>query len=394
MPVTLAELTNHPRLGLRTIWADEAAAARPWNWVHSSDLADPTPFLGAGDALLTTGTQWSTDDDIAPWVARLAATGVPGIGFGTEVIRDGTPDALVAACADHGIALVEVPYRTPFIAVVHAVADADARERYARVRWTLATQRALAIAALRPDGVSAVIAELSRRIDAPVALVEAETLAATPGAAPTSAPEDVPDVVAEAATRMLTAGRRAARTVGGWSLQTVGAPGSLAGVLAVGPTTPDDDAVRAVVTSVVAMAGLALRHNSPADAGSREAAAAHTTRQLDHLRAELHRLLIESNPTPDIVATAAGDGASAQDLLRRLRTHDATTGEQLEATLTAWLREDTVAEATAVRLGIHRHTVRARLRRAGEVLELDLGALGHRVRLWNALWGADVSASP
>lgn len=369
MPLTLAELTARPDLGLRTVWADETAATRPWNWVHSSDLADPTPFLGDGDALLTTGTQWSSDDDIDPWVARLAAAGVPGIGFGTEVIRDGTPDALVAACAAHGVALIEVPYRTPFIAVTRAVADAEARERYARVRWTLDTQRALAIAALRPDGVTAVIGELARRIDAPVALLE-----------PGGTPGEVPESVADTAMRMLTAGRRAARTVDGWSLQTVGAPGSLAGVLAVGPTSPEDDAVRAVVTSVVAMAGLALRTDHTAEERGDAA------ERLERLRTHLARLLAESDPAPPRPAEHARDTGAR--MLATLRAHDVTTGEQLEATLTAWLDEDAVAEAAALRLGIHRHTVRARVRRAGEVLDRDLGAFAARAELWAALHAA------
>lgn len=366
MPITLAELTTRRDLGLRTVWADDAAAARPWNWVHSSDLADPTPFLGEGDALLTTGTQWSSDDDIDPWVARLADAGVPGIGFGTEVIRDGTPDALVAACAAHGVALVEVPYRTPFIAVTRAVADADARERYARVRWTLETQRALAIAALRPDGVTAVLAELARRIEAPVALLEPE---GTRG--------EVPESVADTAVRMLTAGRRAARTVDGWSLQTVGAPGSLAGVLAVGPTSPEDDAVRAVVTSVVAMAGLALRTVPSAEQQSDAA------ERLEQLRTHLARLLTESTPAPPRGTEHAGN--TGTDLLAVVRAHDASTGEQLEATLTVWLQEDAVAEAAALRLGIHRHTVRARVRRAGDVLDRDLSGFAARAELWAAL---------
>lgn len=46
-------------------------------WVHSSDLADPTPFLSEGLALLTTGTQFleSGDDPavFAGYVHRLAA---------------------------------------------------------------------------------------------------------------------------------------------------------------------------------------------------------------------------------------------------------------------------------------------------------------------------------
>ena len=352
MPITVADLTAHAHLGLRIVWADEQAAARPWNWVHSSDLADPTPFLGDGDALLTTGTQWNSDDEIEPWVARLAVAGVPGVGFGTEVIRDGTPDALVAACARHGIALLEVPYRTPFIAVTRAVADADARERYARVRWTLETQRALALAALRPDGVAAV-------------LVEAE-----------GADGEAPETVADSAQRMLAAGRRAARTVDGWSLQTVGAPGSLPGVLAVGPTTPDDDAVRAVVTSVVAMAGLARRAAPPPEGGD-------DGERLERLRTQLARLLAESDPAP--LRPAEQDGETGAELLATLRVHDAGTGEELEATLTAWLQEDAVAEAAALRLGIHRHTVRARVRRAGDVLDRDLSSFAARAEVWAAL---------
>lgn len=368
MPITVADLTAHAHLGLRIVWADEQAAARPWNWVHSSDLADPTPFLGDGDALLTTGTQWNSDDEIEPWVARLAVAGVPGVGFGTEVIRDGTPDALVAACARHGIALLEVPYRTPFIAVTRAVADADARERYARVRWTLETQRALALAALRPDGVAAVLAELARRIDAPVALVSLVEAEGADG--------EAPETVADSAQRMLAAGRRAARTVDGWSLQTVGAPGSLPGVLAVGPTTPDDDAVRAVVTSVVAMAGLARRAAPPPEGGD-------DGERLERLRTQLARLLAESDPAP--LRPAEQDGETGAELLATLRVHDAGTGEELEATLTAWLQEDAVAEAAALRLGIHRHTVRARVRRAGDVLDRDLSSFAARAEVWAAL---------
>ena len=34
---------------------DPGALDRPVRWVHSSDLADPTPFLSEGLALLTTG---------------------------------------------------------------------------------------------------------------------------------------------------------------------------------------------------------------------------------------------------------------------------------------------------------------------------------------------------
>ena len=371
MTVPLDAVLARRELQLRLVWADDTARTRPWGWVHSSDLADPTPFLSPGDALLTTGTQWGSDDAIAPWVARLAAAGVPAVGFGTEVIRDGTPDALADACAAHGIALLEVPYRTPFIAVARAVADLDAEERYARVRWTLETQRAIAVAALRPTGLVAVVAELARRIGAEAGIVGADggVLGATP-----------PNAVLNEALGMLRAGRRAARVVDDWSLQTVGAATALTGVLAIGPGSVHDDAERAVVTSVVALAGLA----GVAAPDAQAEVSADNAARLTALRSAVQAALVASGPSPAPVA-APRDPDDAAALVQPLLDHDALTGDDLVGTLGTWLRCDAVAEAAALRLGIHRHTVRARLRRAAELLDRDLDAFAARAEVWNAL---------
>jgi len=370
MPVSLDEVLARRALRLRLVWADEAARARPWTWVHSSDLADPTPFLSPGDALLTTGTQWSSDDDIAPWVARLAAAGVPAIGFGTEVIRDGTPDALATACADHGIALIEVPYRTPFIAVARTVADLESEERYARVRWTLETQRAIAVAALKPAGLGAVVAELARRIGAEAGIVDPS--GSVLGTAP-------PQAVLNEALGMLRSGRRAARELDGWSLQTVGAATALTGVLALGPGSTRDDAERAVVTSVVALAGLA----GVADREAAASRAAEAVERLGTLRSALQAALAASDPAPVVATPRAADDPAA--VLQPLLEHDAATGDELVSTLDTWLRCDAVSEAAALRLGIHRHTVRSRLRRAAELLDRDLDAFSVRAELWVGL---------
>jgi purine catabolism regulator len=382
MTVTLEAVLARRELHLRLIAASDTARGRPWGWVHSSDLADPTPFLSPGDALLTTGTQWASDDDIAPWVGRLAAAGVPAVGFGTEVIRDGTPDALADACAEHGIALIEVPYRTPFIAVARAVADLDAEERYARVRFTLATQRAIAVAALKPAGLGAVIAELARRIGAEASVIDGagRVLGATPPAA-----------VLDEALGMLRAGRRAARSVDEWNLQTVGAATALTGILAIGPGSVHDDAERAVVTSVVALAGLAgvaalsggagLGENSTA-----QQSAAETAARLVALRSAMQTALAASEPPRDpSPETALPDPDDPHALVQPLLDHDAAQSDQLVETLGTWLRCDAVSEAAALRLGIHRHTVRARLRRAAELLDRDLDAFSARAEVWNAL---------
>ena len=382
MAVTLNALLARPELQLRLVWADDAARTRPWGWVHSSDLVDPAPFLSPGDALLTTGTQWASDADIAPWVARLAVAGVPAVGFGTEVIRDGTPDALAEACGAHGIALLEVPYRTPFIAVARAVADLDAEERYARVRWTLETQRAIAVAALKPAGLGAVVGELARRIGAEAGIVRAGDSAAVD--TDVAVLGDTPPIaVRDEALGMLRAGRRAARTVDGWNLQTVGAATALTGVLAIGPGSAHDDAERAVVTSVVALAGLA----GVTDRDAHAASATDTAARLAALQSAVREALVTSEPSPLLVAEPLDPGDPGA-LVQPLLEHDAATGDELVETLGTWLRCDAVAEAAALRLGIHRHTVRARLRRAADLLDRDLDAFSARAEVWAALQAA------
>jgi purine catabolism regulator len=258
------------------------------------------------------------------------------------------------------------------------VADLETDERYARVRWTLDTQRAIAVAALRPTGLAAVVAELARRIGAEAGIVRARH----DGAADVLGDEP-PAAVLTDALGMLHAGRRAARTVDDWSLQTVGAATALTGVLAIGPGSVHDDAERAVITSVVALAGLAGVADRDADAAS----AADTAARLAALKSAVQAALVASEPSAAVAAEPL-DPSDPGALVQPLLEHDAATGDELVETLGTWLRCDAVAEATALRLGIHRHTVRARLRRAAELLDRDLDAFPARAEVWAALQAA------
>ncbi|WP_223694024.1 PucR family transcriptional regulator [Leifsonia poae] len=266
MPTTLAQLLARPELALRLLTPTTADALdRAIPWVHSSELPDPTPFLSDGQVLLITGTP----DEVDPYVSRLVAHGIAGLGFGTEVVRDGTPDALVDACIRHGLPLFEVPYRTPFIAIARFVADRAAADAYARSTWALRASRAISLAALRPDALGAVLAELARQLGHPVALV------ATSGAVDRVFPDHAldgaaRDDLAAAAEPLLRARRRAGSTVvlsgRPFALQTLGAAGRLRGVLAVGGVDDLDQAAQQVVTGVVALGGLALEQSRATDA--------------------------------------------------------------------------------------------------------------------------------
>lgn len=67
----------------------------------------------------------------------------------------------------------------------------------------------------------------------------------------------------------------------------------------------------------------------------------------------------------------------------------ASHGVELRETLKAWLARNGQVDAAASDLGIHRHTVRHRLRRIEGVLEVDLDDPGVRANLWLALSALD-----
>ena len=227
--------------------------------------------------LLTTGTQFEADADpgfAADYVRRLRETGIAALGFGTEVIRAGTPDALVDACARQGLPLFEVPYRVPFIAIARLVADLLAEDAYARQAWALAAQRAISLAALRPDGLSATLGELSHRIGAWVGLVDASGTARPRGARGRTRPArarrgrgrgavDAPPRAAGEPHAHRRRVRRHARSASPCRRSARG--GALRGVLAIGDSAELDQAGREVVTSVIALAGLALEQNRDLD---------------------------------------------------------------------------------------------------------------------------------
>ncbi len=254
------------KLSLAVDDVEPAALDRAIRWVHSSDLVDPTPFLSEGLVLLTTGTQFPHGDGgDSPeayhfYVQRLAARGVVGLGFGTEVVRAGIPPALVDACRTERMPLFEVPYRTPFIAVARANAEAIAAEAYARRSWALAAQRAIALAALRPDGLGATVAELAKQLDTWVGMFDAAGELAREHPAGGLGHETA-DALQREVTGVLHRGARAGSSLRigetPFTLQTLGRGGHLRGVIAIAAGDLDQEG-RVVVTAVIAMAGLAL----------------------------------------------------------------------------------------------------------------------------------------
>ena len=266
-----------------------ARMAAPISWVHSSDLDDPTPFLSAGNVLLTDGSQFGFDAatenyDYNAYVSRLVDADIVGLGFATHFLHQGMPAGLAAACERVGLPLIDVPDRVPFIAVIRQVADQIAAERSRRMEWSIAAHKALSYAALKPTGLRSTLIELERQLSCWVGLFDA-----------TGHPVQVPgqqrsgdrfaEPVRDEVARALRKGSRSSTALtldaGQVTIQTLGQSGALRGALALGRGVPLDRAENELVTSVIAMATLALEQNRALDA----------TR--GYLRSSLLELLLE-----------------------------------------------------------------------------------------------------
>ncbi|MEU5403059.1 PucR family transcriptional regulator [Streptomyces sp. NPDC005963] len=88
-----------------------------------------------------------------------------------------------------------------------------------------------------------------------------------------------------------------------------------------------------------------------------------------------------------IVPLLADDAvrAFADGMLRALYEHDATGRGDLVASLRAWLSRHGQWDAAAADLGVHRHTLRYRMRRVEEILRRSLDDPDVRMELWLAL---------
>ncbi|MFF8829694.1 PucR family transcriptional regulator ligand-binding domain-containing protein [Streptomyces sp. NPDC015131] len=296
--IPLTALLGREDLGLRLLAGPSGVDL---HWVHTSEMADPFPYLLGGELLMTAGVQLT---DPERYVARVAAAGAAALGFGVAPVYEAVPGELVAACERHGLPLLEVPPRTPFTAVGRAVWRLMAEARHRELRRVTEAQQSLATAAARPDPVPAVLHALASRLGGRAALYAPD---GTEHAAAGPAPEPEAAAALARLARLPHEGSRpasAADTVAGSHLAAYalgGGQGLVLG-LATGRREPGDHTVAGV--AVVLLSLLTAPHQG-ADEAARSAA--------------LVRLLLGAAPgeaapllgeAPWTVVHARGEGAA------------------------------------------------------------------------------------
>lgn len=256
MTTTVNDLVRHRPLGLSLLTSGYDAAGISWS--HSSDLDDPSPFLEPGQMLLTTGRQFASfrgQDDYTAYVSTLAAAGVVAIGFGTEVLRSGTPVELREACERARLALFEVPYATPFIAVSKFLADRLAAESRRQLEWALGAQEAVSTAVLGSGGLAAAVRSATDALQCRVAVLDSDG-GLLEGSAPTW--------LRQRAESLLRRGSRA-RDDGDdqgahWIAQTLGRSGRLLGAVVAVRSEALTPAEASVITLLSALTEVSLEH--------------------------------------------------------------------------------------------------------------------------------------
>lgn len=488
MAPTLRQLIQAPGLGI-TLLTGESRLDDEVRWVATNEHPDPTPFLEAGDLLLTTGINLpETTQRVRAYTDLIVASGAVALGLGIGLGHPTTPRRLITAAQRSGLALIEIDEPTPFIAVSKALSDLIAKEGRVEDIQIAQAQRDLTRAAVK-DGTTGIARTTARLLDGWTLVLDRST--AVQSAEPARAKERLAGL-AEPLARVSSGRVTSASLIDGAEhvfVQTLIASGRVRGYLVCGTRQRPGSMARAVLglaTTLLAIgddqqvvgsrrrdaallrlaregedldtgtlvdlggavlgsaALLTLAVSGPAadlrgladeigdlpaehvlgtHEGSRVLAVVRpdqldTVLQRVRARAGLHAGVSDRVPPKEIAAalrraeqameTAARrkasvvtereampsslalipptDGAAfARSVLAPLLEHDEQTDADLVASLEAWLRHHGHLERAAADLGVHRHTLRHRVRRAEQLLGRSLDEADTRMDLWFAL---------
>jgi PucR family transcriptional regulator, purine catabolism regulatory protein len=362
-------------LGLELASGHESAKSNV-RWVHSTELADPTPWLRGGELLLTTGMQLDGPKSQRELIARLADHEIAGLGFGTGFKHKRLPAALLTAARKRSFPLFEVPYELPFIAITERAFAQLVNERYEMLQRNMAGDvLAEALtghlypedlqARLRPFGIGELLAVLAFALEDPSA-----------GAA--------------ALERLLE--REQVN-----SLVAIRA-GLLCAVIDAEGTDPIELARKL-------RAELRARFGEVRAAASRATATQALRLSFHEARCALEAVRLQNGTAPEV---ACYRDLGAFQLLLSLQDDDALLsycrevlgpieqgegdyGDELLRSLDVFIEHNGHWEKAAAALYCHRHTLRYRIRRVEQLTGRNFSSARDRIEFWLALRGRELA---
>jgi purine catabolism regulator len=377
--LTVASLIGE--LGLELASGEESAGAHV-RWVHSTELADPTPWLKGGELLLSTGIQLTSPKLQRELIGRLADHRIAGLGFGTGFAHKRLPAALVTAARAREFPLFEVPYELPFIAITERAFARLLDERYELLQRTMVGDVLAELltghlypedlqARLRPFGIGERVAVLAFKLaDASAGAAVVESVLGR---------ERVPSLVAIRAGLLCAV------------IDPDGAPGSVS--------------LQPLELARELRAELAARFGEVHAAASRPAAT-HSLRIAFHeARCALEAVRLLGGDAPEV---ASYKDLGAFQLLLSLQDDDALSsycrsvlepiergegeyGDELLRSLDVFIEHNGHWEKAAGALFCHRHTLRYRIRRIEQLTGRDCSSARDRIEFWLALRGRELA---
>lgn len=388
--IELGALLRDYLLGLVMIsGGGRSPESHPVQWVHVSDLEDPSPFLTPRTVLLTTGSQFETPlerTEADAYIQRLKQVGTTALGVGVGVQWDRIPPPLIEASEQAKLPLFRVPYDTPFIAVVRTAARLIEAQAHAEASWSREQFSSLS--------------SLGRRRN----LTEAEQ--AVRGVVLTLLLDDQRDLAERVAGTLLPRIPR-----GQISVICIPEPveppilreltpliSEQAGVFSATEHRHSQETliIAAEHGELAPLKRILAKHSLPC--GISERGSASDISQLLE-QAERASQLARHAPTPgpityrpemhagvlQLLKQSPEATRRARGLLAPLQLHDERHRDDLQHSVTVWLTHHGQMSAAAADLGVHRHTLRTRVSTAASLLERDLDDPDVRAELWAAL---------
>jgi PucR family transcriptional regulator, purine catabolism regulatory protein len=144
MSVSVRDLVGMPSLALSVV-AGHEGLENSIRWAHTSELADPTPWMSGGELLLTTGMGLGLEEEaLHAYVERLVGAHVSALGVGVGFRWSVMPAAFIDTARRHRLPLLEVPYEVPFLAIAEAVSTRLSEDRLKEARMSVEVHDRLA----------------------------------------------------------------------------------------------------------------------------------------------------------------------------------------------------------------------------------------------------------